>query len=72
MYSWLTARIYVKDITENSDEKNQNSSMVAKGRLTPVSNNTNSRKINWKIGKEIKKEKEEEVQKSSYSKTQKI
>ena len=45
VYSWFTASTYVKEITENSDEKNQNSSMVAKGRLTPINNKTNSIKI---------------------------
>ena len=44
-YSRLRARVCASDINENSDEKNQNPSILAKGKLTPNNNNTNSRKI---------------------------
>jgi hypothetical protein len=44
-YSLELKRVYARDTTENSDEKNQNSSIVANGRLTPRSKNINSKNI---------------------------
>ena len=46
VYSPFATKFWVNDIIENSELKNQNSSMVANGRVMPKTNNRNSAMVN--------------------------